>query len=44
MIAAFLKPFILFVVAVCILYPARRLVEKRMKDGKLKQLLLRRVN
>ncbi len=42
--AAFLKPFVLFVLAVCVLHPARRAVEKNMKDGKLKRLLLKRVN
>lgn len=44
MLAVFLKPFIMFVVAACILYPARKAVEKRMKDGKLKRFLLFRVN
>ena len=39
-----LKPVVLIVLAVGVLYPARRAVERRMKDGKLKRLLLRRVN
>lgn len=43
-IAIVLKPFVLFVLAVTILYPARLACERRMKDGPLKRLLLRRIN
>ena len=42
-IAAFLRPFFIFFLAITILYPARRAVEKRMKEGKLKRLLLTRL-
>lgn len=43
-IALFLKPFIFLVLFVVVLYPARRAVEKYMKDGKVKRLLLRRLS
>lgn len=43
-LAIFLKPFVLFVLAACVLYPARRAVMKNMKEGKLKRLLLFRVS
>lgn len=39
-----LRPFVLLILAICVLYPARRLVETRMKDGWLKRLLLFRTN
>lgn len=43
-IAAFLRPFVLLVLALFILAPARIAVERFMKDGKIKRLLLTRVN
>lgn len=42
--ALLLKPFVLLLLAVVVLTPARRYVERRMRDGKLKKLLLTRVN
>lgn len=44
MLAVLLRPFMLFVLAVFVLYPARMAVQKHMRDGKLKRLLLKRVN
>jgi hypothetical protein len=41
-IAAFLRPFVLFVLAIAILYPSRKAVEKYMKEGALKRFFLRR--
>jgi hypothetical protein len=43
-LAILLKPFILFVLAACILYPARKAVMRRMRDGRLKRFLLFRVS
>jgi hypothetical protein len=43
-IAAFLKPFALLVLAVVVLIPARMAVAKWLPDGKLKRLLLRRIS
>lgn len=40
----FLRPFLLFILAITILYPARKLLERYMKEGWLKRLLLRRIN
>jgi signal transduction histidine kinase len=42
-IAILIKPFVLLILSVCVLIPARMAVERRMKDGKLKRLLLRRI-
>jgi hypothetical protein len=42
--AVLLRPFFVFALAVVVLYPARRAVQKHMRDGKLKRLLLRRIN
>jgi hypothetical protein len=42
-IAALLKPFVMFVLAACVLYPARKAVERFCPPGKVKNLLLRRV-
>jgi hypothetical protein len=42
-LAIVIKPFVLFVLAVCVLYPARVLTQKYMREGRLKRLLLRRV-
>lgn len=41
-LAAFLRPFVLFVLAIAVLYPARRLVSKYVRDGKCKKVLLSR--
>jgi hypothetical protein len=41
---SFLKPLLLLVLAVTVLYPARIAVQRKMKDGKLKRLLLRRID
>lgn len=38
------RPFVMFILALLVLWPARRAVQKHMKDGKLKRLLLRRIN
>lgn len=43
-IALLIKPFVLFVLCVLVLYPARRYVERKMKDGRLKRLLLLRLS
>lgn len=40
-IAAFLQPFVLLVLSVCVFWPVKVLIRRRMKDGKLKRLLLR---
>ena len=42
-IAILLKPFVLFVLTACVLYPARRAVMRHMKEGQLKDLLLFRI-
>jgi hypothetical protein len=42
--AMFFRPFMLLILAVAILYPARMLLQRYMKDGWLKRLLLRRIN
>lgn len=42
-LANFLKPFIMFVLSICVLYPARMAVIRHMKDGRLKRVLLFRV-
>lgn len=42
-IAVFLKPFALLVLAVLVLIPARLACQKWLKDGKLKRLLLWRI-
>lgn len=41
-LAAFLRPFILFALAITVLYPARCLVSRYMRDGKYKKVLLSR--
>lgn len=43
LIALFLKPFVLLVLFGFICLPARLLVQSRMKDSKLKRLLLWRL-
>ena len=42
-IALFLKPFVTFVLAFCVLYPARLAVIRYMSEGRLKATLLFRV-
>jgi hypothetical protein len=42
-IALILKPLVFGLVVVAILVPARKFVERHMPDGKVKRLLLRRV-
>lgn len=42
-LAAFLAPFVMLVLAVTVLYPVRRLLQRRMADGKLKRFLLFRI-
>ena len=42
--AILLKPFLLLLLSVTILIPARLAVQRRMKDGWLKRLLLRRIS
>lgn len=44
MIAILIKPFVLFLLTLFVLYPIRRLIEIKMRPGKLKSLLLRRTN
>ena len=44
LIAVIVKPLVLFALCVFVLYPARKLTQRAMKDGWLKRLLLRRVN
>lgn len=43
LLVAFLRPFFMVALCFCVLYPARKLCERKMKDGKLKRLLLTRV-
>lgn len=40
-LAAVLKPLVLVVLFVLVLYPARRAVQKWMPEGKVKRFLLR---
>jgi hypothetical protein len=42
-IAMLVRPFMLLILSVLILIPVRLAVQRRMKDGKLKRLLLRRI-
>lgn len=39
-LAAFLRPFVLLLLGVLILYPARKAVEKWIPNGKMKRVLL----
>ena len=41
-LAAFLRPLILFALAITVLYPARCLVSRYMRDGSFKKVLLSR--
>lgn len=43
-LAAFLRPFVLLILGVLILSPVRIAVQRYMKNGKLKRLLLTHVN
>lgn len=43
-IAIVAKPFVLFVLAVTVLYPARKACERYMREGRLKRLLLRNIS
>lgn len=43
-IAMLIKPFALLILSVLVLVPARLAVQRRMKDGWLKRLLLRRIS
>lgn len=43
-IAMLLRPLMLLALSVVILIPARLAVQRYMRDGKLKRLLLRRVS
>lgn len=42
--ALILKPFALLLLSVTVLTPARLLVQRRMKDGRLKRILLKPLN
>ena len=42
-IAILIKPFVLLIISALFLIPGRLAVERWMKDGKLKRLLLRRI-
>lgn len=44
LLSVVLKPFILFVFSALVLYPARKLTEKLLPEGKLKRILLFRTN
>lgn len=43
-IALLIKPLVLIALAVFVLYPARIAVQKWLPEGRVKKLLLRRVN
>jgi hypothetical protein len=44
LLAAVLKPFVLFLLAFCVLYPARRAVMRYWPEGRVKRVLLFRVS
>ena len=44
LLAAALLPLFMFVLSLVLLNPAKRLVQRKMKDGPLKRLLLTRTN
>ena len=44
LLAVIFKPFVLFVLAVCVLYPARKAAERWIPEGRLKRVLLFRVS
>lgn len=41
--ALLIKPFVLLLVAGCVLIPVRLLIDRKLKDGKLKRFLLWRL-
>jgi hypothetical protein len=43
-VALFLKPFVFLFVAAFILYPIRVFIIRKMPDGKLKRLFLKRIS
>jgi hypothetical protein len=43
-IAILIKPFAMLALCALVLVPARMAVQRKMKDGKLKRLLLRRIS
>lgn len=43
-IAIFLKPFVMFVLTVLVLYPARVMATRYIPEGRMKRLLLRRIS
>lgn len=43
MLTMLIKPFALLVLNATVLIPARLAVQRKMKDGKMKRLLLRRI-
>ena len=43
-IAAFIRPFVLLVLAVCVFWPVKALMRRYMKPSKLKDLLLKEWN
>ena len=44
LLAAIFKPFVLFILAVLVLYPARKAVERWCPEGRVKRALLFRVS
>ena len=44
MIALLLKPLVLLVLFVCVLLPIKLAFQRWMPDGRVKRLLLRRIN
>jgi len=43
-IAVLVKPFVMLVLAALVLYPCRKLTERYFPEGRIKRLLLRRIN
>ena len=43
-VVSLLKPLLMFGLAIAVLYPARVAVQRYMKDGKPKRLLMTRIN
>lgn len=43
-LAAFLRPFLLIVILIAIAWPLQGFIRRRMPDGRLKRLLLTRLN
>lgn len=44
MLSAIARPFVLFIFAYCVLYPARMAVMRYFPEGKIKRVLLFRVS